>query len=64
VQWKFVFADFDGTQSKQMKRKKDWEQKECISPAERTMQVIMEAGQYKNGSKRGSWFTKISLSFE
>ena len=64
VQWKRNFCSLWWNTIETAKRKKDWEQNECISPAEHTMQVIVEAGQYKNGSKRGSWFTQISLSFE
>ena len=37
-------------------REKQREQKECISPAERTIQVIVEARQYENGSERQSRF--------
>ena len=40
-------SHFDETKSKEVKRK-DLEQKECISRSERTLQVMVEARQYQN----------------
>jgi len=38
------------------KEQKERKQKEYISRAERTIQVMVKTGQYQNGSKRGSRF--------
>ena len=55
---KEIFSNYDETKPKEEKGKKqqEREEKEGISQAERTIQVMVEARQHQNGSKRGSRF--------
>jgi len=53
---KEIFSDCDETKSKEEKWEKERDKNECMSQAERTIQVIVEARQYRDGSERGSRF--------
>jgi len=51
-----IFFDYVETKSNRVKEKEKRDQKECMTRAEHTSQVLMEARQHQNGSRRGSHF--------